>query len=164
MIPSRKACVIRLLHLGNGHSIAKLRTAYEYDFYKGMLQCSSQSRYVDSRPLNHTSGQKVCSPIMSEVPSVACRYPSKASQYHLGTELRSRSRGLRTFTKFSSETFDDEVRAYGNVERDECRQARSEDSDERHRCGEDGSCPNVPGYRCEHSLFWLRAECVRSRT
>ena len=108
--------------------------------------------------------KKCAALIMSEVPSVACRYPSKASQYHLGKEFRSRSRGLRTFTKFSGETFDDEVRAYGNVERDECRQARSEDSDERHRCGEDGSCPNVPGYRCEHSLFWLRAECVRSRT
>jgi hypothetical protein len=91
-----------------------------------------------------------------EVPSVACQYPPKASQYHLGKEFRSRSSGLRTFTKFSGETFDDDVRTYGNVKRNECRQARSEDSDECHHRGEDGSCPNVPGYRCEQrfSLFW----------
>src|SRR6185312_11185931 len=82
--------------------------------------------------------------------------PTKASQYHFGQSIPSTITWLRTFTKFSSETFDDDVRAYGNVERDECRQARSEDSDERHRRGEDGSCPNVPGYRCEQrfSLFW----------
>jgi hypothetical protein len=118
-----------------------------------MPRCSSQSRYVDYRPPNHTSGQ--------EYAALLC---VKFRRWHVSThegksvplseEFRSRSRGLRTVTKFSGETFDDDVRAYGNVERDECRQARSENSDERHRRGENSSYPNVPGYRCEHSLFW----------